>query len=975
MYYTRFTLLVLTFFCYACSQNNKKTDENKVQLNYEYALNDPFGARIYTLSNGLKVYLSVNKSQPRINTMIAVKAGSKNDPAEATGLAHYLEHMLFKGTDKFGTKDFRKEKLEIDKIEALYETYRVTQDPEKRKNLYHQIDSISSVAAKYAIPNEYDKMIAAIGSSGNNAFTTFDQTVYVNEIPNNQLENWLKIEGERFRNPVLRLFHTELEAVYEEKNGSIDNDMENAFDLLMSGLFQKNNYGSQTTIGTIEHLKNPSLKEIRKFYDKWYVPNNMALIMSGDFEPDAAIQLIEKYLGNWKKKDFQPYSPAKEEPIQENIHKAYTGTDKEFLYIAFRSDGAGTKEGEMMNLMAMLLSNRNAGLFDVNLNQQQKVIDATAFHYVIKDYGLVGLSASPKAKQSLDDVEKLLLAELEKLKKGDFPDWLLGAVVNEMKLENAKLLEDNSRRTWEMMSAFVNEQSWQKTIERLDRLSKLTKKEVVDFANKFFSNHYVVVHKKQGKPEEKTKVVKPEITPIEVDRESVSAFTKSIYEAKVKDIEPVFVDFNKDMTSQDINSMIKLVYINNNENDLFEYTMNYQMGSGNNKIWPIVFDMMNFTGTDNLSSSEFKQELFKLGCTVEYYCGFDEAVIKLSGLNENFEAALALMESMLSKPKIEEQIFKNYKEDLIKQRDDDKKNKEMILKSGLLSYARYGKNNPFTYVYSNEEVKGLSLDDVLNSLESLKGIKHEIMFYGKQEYSKVLAKIKSIKEVPGISYKAPEKPVDMAFRTLSNEVYAVDFDMTQADIMIINEGKQFDIKELPVIHLYNSYFGDGMSAIVFQDLRESKALAYSAYSKYSYPHRADKPFYNKSFIGTQADKLSEALKGMNDLLTKMPYSELTFKAAKEHVLQEIRTNRFSRSRIYTAYVQARNFGINYDWRKDIFEKVQGMTYKNIEDFQKENISGKPGTILVVGKKSLLNQDVLNKYGSVKYLTAEELYGY
>ena len=186
-------------------------------LNFEYALNDPFKARIYTLKNGMKVYMSVYKNAPRIQTYIAVKAGSKNDPSSATGLAHYLEHMVFKGTDKFGTKDFAKESVEITKIENLYETYRQTKDEGQRKKIYHQIDSVSGVAAKYAIANEYDKMLAGIGAQGTNAFTSFDQTVYVNDIPSNQLENFLKIEAERYRKPVLRLFHTELEAVTKRK--------------------------------------------------------------------------------------------------------------------------------------------------------------------------------------------------------------------------------------------------------------------------------------------------------------------------------------------------------------------------------------------------------------------------------------------------------------------------------------------------------------------------------------------------------------------------------------------------------------------------------------------------------------------------------------------------------------------------------------------------------------------------------------
>ncbi len=254
---------------------------------------DPLRTRMYTLKNGLTVYMSVNKAEPRIYTSIAVRAGSKNDPADATGLAHYLEHMLFKGTDKYGSLDYEKEKKLLDKVENLYEKYRSTTDEEKRKEIYREIDKTSGEAAKYAIANEYDKMLSAIGAKGTNAYTSFEQTVYINDIPANQLETWLKIEGERFRNPVLRLFHTELEAVYEEKNISLDSDRRAIFFGLLDKLFPVHNYGQQTTIGTINHLKNPSIKKIKEYYSNYYVPNNMALCISGDFDPDQAIKWIE----------------------------------------------------------------------------------------------------------------------------------------------------------------------------------------------------------------------------------------------------------------------------------------------------------------------------------------------------------------------------------------------------------------------------------------------------------------------------------------------------------------------------------------------------------------------------------------------------------------------------------------------------------------------------------------------------------
>jgi predicted Zn-dependent peptidase len=505
------------------AETSVKESPKTSSLNFEYALNDPFKARIYTLKNGLKVYMTVYKNAPRIQTYIAVKAGSKNDPSTATGLAHYLEHMVFKGTDKFGSKDFAKESAEITKIEDLYEVYRGTKDEAARKKIYHQIDSISGVAAKYAIANEYDKMLAGIGGQGTNAYTSFDQTVYVNDIPSNQLENWLTIEAERYRRPILRLFHTELEAVYEEKNRGLDSDNSKVWEAVFEGLFIKHTYGTQTTIGTIEHLKNPSMKEIIKYFNANYVPNNMAICLSGDFDPDATIKLIEAKFGSMPTKPVTPYTFEKEAPITQKVKKEIIGPDASNLIMAWRFAGASSKDADMITLINLLLSNGRAGLLDLNLNQQQKVLSSGGYAYVLKDYSSHLLYAEPKEGQTLEEVEKLLLEQLDLLKKGNFPDWLMSAVITDMKLQKTKELENNQSRASAMVDAFVNDVKWQYAVNTIDRLSKITKQEVMDFVNANYNDHnYVVVYKRVGEDKNIQKVEKPQITPVEVNRDDQS---------------------------------------------------------------------------------------------------------------------------------------------------------------------------------------------------------------------------------------------------------------------------------------------------------------------------------------------------------------------------------------------------------------------------------------------------------------------
>lgn len=945
-------------------------------LNFEYALNDPLKARIYTLKNGLKVYMTVYKNAPRIQTYIAVKAGSKNDPANATGLAHYLEHMVFKGTDKFGTKDFAKESAEVTKIENLYEVYRNTKDEAQRKKIYHEIDSISGVAAKYAIANEYDKMLAGIGGQGTNAFTSFDQTVYVNDIPANQIENFLKIEAERYRKPVLRLFHTELEAVYEEKNRGLDNDNSKLWEAVFSGLFQNHTYGTQTTIGTIDHLKNPSMKEIMKYFNANYVPNNMAICMSGDFDPDATIRLIDKYFGSMPSKPVEPYTFKPEERITKKITKEVVGPDAANLAMAWRFQGAGTRDADMITLINLLLSNGRAGLLDLNLNQQQKVLSSGSFAYVLKDYSTFIMFGEPKEGQKLEDVEQLLYSQLDLLRKGEFPDWLMSAVITDLKLQKTKEMERNSDRAMAFVDAFVNDTKWQQSVNLIERLSKITKQEVIDFVSRNYTpDNYVVVYKRVGEDTNVQKVEKPAITPVEVNKEDQSPFVKNILGTAPAAIPPKFIDYNTDIVRTTLNGNVRLVYNQNTENQLFDLYYVFDMGTNNDRLLPVAIDYIPYLGTSKMSPAEVQQEFYKLGCSFNVFNSNTETWVSLTGLNENFDKATQLFENVLNDPKVDDQSLKNLVSDILKKRSDAKQDKRTILQKMMVSYAKYGAENPNTNILSEEELNKLTPAQIAELIRSLTGYEHKVLYYGPKLVGDVKASLNNNHKIPATGLKPVPAQKNFAPLKFDNTVYVVDFDMKQAEIVILSEGEMYDANTVPIITMYNEYFGGGMSSVVFQDLRESKALAYSCYSSYRNPTDPKLPAYNFSYIGSQADKLPEAMAGMTSLLNNVPKSDISFGAAKDAILQNIRTDRIDKADILFNYINAEKFGLKTDIRKEVFAKVSTMSFNDVKAFQDAKIKNKPAAYVVLGKKENLDMKTLEKYGKVKFLTMKEIFGY
>ena len=392
---------------------------------------DPAQVQMLTLDNGLRLFLSVNRDEPRVYTEIAVRAGSKHDPADTTGLAHYFEHMMFKGTDRMGTLNWTKESELLNQIEQKFEAHRNEQDPARKKELYTEIDKLSFEAARFAAANEYDKLVSAIGAKGTNAYTWVEQTVYVNDIPSNELERWFELESERFRRPVLRLFHTELETVFEEYNISQDKDFRKTLKALQETLTPTHPYGTQTTLGRGEDLKNPSQTNIYRFFDQYYVPNNMAVVMSGDFDPEEVARLAQKYFGSWKSGTVPVFRFEKQPELASRVRRDVYGNEAPWIEVGWRFPGASSQEALMLPLVAGILHNYQAGLFDLNIIQQQKLLEAYAYPRAYEDFSSLLLMAKPRDGQSLEEVENLLMEQIDLLREGKFEDWLPQAVVRD----------------------------------------------------------------------------------------------------------------------------------------------------------------------------------------------------------------------------------------------------------------------------------------------------------------------------------------------------------------------------------------------------------------------------------------------------------------------------------------------------------------------------------------------------------------
>ena len=883
--------------------------------------------------------------------------------------------MMFKGTNRMASLNWEKEKPLLQKISDLYEAYRSTKDVDKRKKIYAEIDQVSQEAAQYVSFNEYDDIVSSLGAKGTNAFTSVEQTVYISDIPSNEIGKWMELEAERFEMCVLRLFHTELEAVYEEFNISQDRDNGKGNKALREGLFPNHTYGTQTTIGEGEHLKNPSHVKILEYFDKYYVPNNMALILSGDFDPQMVIKMAEKYFGNYKRGKVPNFKVNQQPKITKPIVKEVIGKEKAYVDFAYRLNGVHTDDPLLAELVKGVLYNRQAGLLDLNVIQKQKAIEANAWTWNYKDFTTFGLYGVPREGQTLDNVKDLLLEELKKVKRGEFDESLIKAVIKNSKLGQLRQYESNWGRAYSMLDAFIKDVDWKKYQSKYERLEQFTKADIVNFAKKNFNDNYVIVYKRTGEDENVYKVEKPSITPLKVNRENKSEFFKQIMAKKADEVKPTFINFDKAIGTAKLKGKLPFEYLKNETNETFQLVYLLEMGKNHDKTLPLAVKYLPYLGTSKYSAEALQKEFFKLGLSFDVYAGDQQTYITLSGLEESFAEGVQLFEHILANVQPDEKALKGMIADILKGRTDKKKDKYTILRKGMFNYAKYGEKSPFTDILTEKELQALNGEELVSRINNLSKYEHRVFYYGTQKPKKVKKVLKKYHKVPKKRNALPKETEYTQVAQTKNKVYVLDFPIVQAEVMLLSKSTpKFNMEERLMSELYNNYFGFGLSSIVFQEIREAKALAYSAYAYYSSPNKKEEAHYMNAYVGTQADKLKDAVTAMEEIIRNMPVSEDKINTARKSIMKKIESEPTTKTRIYWTHRKNQRLGIEGDLREVIYKKMQNVTVDDLVKFQEKYIKNRKFDYIILGDKSRLDMEYLKSIGEVVELSIDDIFG-
>ena len=938
---------------------------------HEPGSGDPMAVHIFRLDNGLTVYLTENHQTPRFYAEIVVRAGSKHDPAESTGLAHYLEHMLFKGTKNIGSMDYEKEKAHLDRITSLYEEHFSETDTEKRKAIYAEINKESQFASKYAIPNEIDKLYKAMGGTGLNAHTWHEETVYRINLPANRLRHWAVIESERFRNAVFRLFQSELETVYEEKNRSMDNKDRVIRYAVADLLYKKHPYGQQTTIGKVEHLKNPSLENMYRFYNTYYVPNNMAIAISGDIRIDETIKLIDEHFSAWQPGSLPQLPDWKEAPLNgvERAMVKYQG--EEFVLLAFRTASRNHEDADALRLVDMILDNATAGLINLNLNQKQKVRRSGAYPTLYNDHGAQYLWGIPKKDQTLEELEKLLLEQLDIVKAGRFEEWILPAIVTDFKKNEKREMESDNARVRRMRNSFLSYQDWSHTAGEIARLERVTKDDVIRVARKYFSDNFVAGYR-IDEQHELPKIQKPQIDKIDIDATRQSVFAGKALALPAEEIEPTFVDPVKDYRIVDYHDGVRLYYSRNPINDLFSLSITVELGNNQNNKMGIAARLLDKSGTVSHTSEALKKEWYKLGTEFSLSAGNNETTVTISGLDENLDASLGLMEELVNNPTANDATLDELAKIILAEREDTKKNHRTI-QGGVVLFNRYGKESRYLRMLPNEALGELTVEELHALVRRLLRYKHTIAYTGSLPLQQVLTTLKKHHQISGALEAPPPYRFYKARTPEKTEIRFFDKSLAQALVYVEFGDVDYNEASVPATELYNSYFGGGMSGIVFQELREARALAYSAWARYFNGDRKGDQNRMVGSVACQPDKTVEAVAAFMDLMDNIPVSPERFEEARASILNRYRTNKISFRRVLGSVRSWERLGVPVDPRKSRFEKIQVAEMDDMLGFYGQNLKNRVKLISIVGDKNKIDLDALEKYGTVSEVGLEDIF--
>ena len=952
----------MVFAC--CSYQSQAEDLNALKV------------KEYRLENGLTVWLNEDHSQPKVFGAVVVKAGAKDCPD--TGIAHYFEHMMFKGTDRIGTLDYESEKVLLDSIAMKYDELAMTEDTAARARLQKEINELSIRSSEYVIPNEFNRLINRFGGSGLNAATSYDATIYFNTFSPQYMVQWAEINSERLINPVFRLFQSELETVYEEKNMYGDFIGGQVMDTLMARYFGPHPY-AYPIIGSTKNLKNPRLTEMHKFFEDYYVASNMALILSGDFDAQQVMPILEKAFSRIRSGNAPKQEKVMLPPFngRETMKVKFPIPFIKAMGLGFRGVSANHEDQVALNIAVNLLNNANGTGYLDKLMVEHKLMGALAINESMNEAGILAVAIMPKLLiQSYSSAEKMVWDEINRVKNGDFSDEMFNSLKLEQKRQYASSLENIDSRATVMMNLFSQGKSWNDYLNEVARIESITKEDVVRVAQKYFSNNYLCVTKSTGKYP-KDNLPKPAFSPV-VPRnaDASSSYAKQLEKIPEQQVAPRIIDFEKDVKTSKLTPLVTLYTTPNPLNDIFTLNISYGIGALEQPELMQLTNYLQLLGTESLSFEQFRSRLQSIGSTLAFDVTSDAFVMKVTGFDNHIDETMELVGDFIRHAKADDKKLRQIV-------DDAKVSEKAFFKSGdnvasaLLEQVKYGDQSRYLRKLSLSQIKKLKGKDMLAIYDKVRSVQCDLHYCGTLPVEKVIGTIRQHLPLERTTV-ASNSPYYRELKQYDRPtVFFIDMpDMAQSIVYGYVKGDPVDDKaSRHASQLFSVYFGGDMSSLMFQEIREFRSFAYRTSGRYQLPNHAHKGTAGSftAMLSTQSDKTLDALGVLDSLIREMPLKPERMEAVKQTLVNRINNDYPPFRNLSEKVASARMEGFDRDPAEEFLRDIATMDMQDISRFYREQISGRPVVYVIAGNRKHIDMKKLAEYGTIIKVKKKGIY--
>lgn len=952
----------MVFAC--CSYQSQAEDLNALKV------------KEYRLENGLTVWLNEDHSQPKVFGAVVVKAGAKDCPD--TGITHYFEHMMFKGTDRIGTLDYESEKVLLDSIAMKYDELAMTEDTAARARLQKEINELSIRSSEYVIPNEFNRLINRFGGSGLNAATSYDATIYFNTFSPQYMVQWAEINSERLINPVFRLFQSELETVYEEKNMYGDFIGGQVMDTLMARYFGPHPY-AYPIIGSTKNLKNPRLTEMHKFFEDYYVASNMALILSGDFDAQQVMPILEKAFSRIRSGNAPKQEKVMLPPFngRETMKVKFPIPFIKAMGLGFRGVSANHEDQVALNIAVNLLNNANGTGYLDKLMVEHKLMGALAINESMNEAGILAVAIMPKLLiQSYSSAEKMVWDEINRVKNGDFSDEMFNSLKLEQKRQYASSLENIDSRATIMMNLFSQGKSWNDYLNEVARIESITKEDVVRVAQKYFSNNYLCVTKSTGKYP-KDNLPKPAFSPV-VPRnaDASSSYAKQLEKIPEQQVAPRIIDFEKDVKTSKLTPLVTLYTTPNPLNDIFTLNISYGIGALEQPELMQLTNYLQLLGTESLSFEQFRSRLQSIGSTLAFDVTPDAFVMKVTGFDNHIDETMELVGDFIRHAKADDKKLRQIV-------DDAKVSEKAFFKSGdnvasaLLEQVKYGDQSRYLRKLSLSQIKKLKGKDMLAIYDKVRSVQCDLHYCGTLPVEKVIGTIRQHLPLERTTI-ASNSPYYRELKQYDRPtVFFIDMpDMAQSIVYGYVKGDPVDDKaSRHASRLFSVYFGGDMSSLMFQEIREFRSFAYRTSGRYQLPNHAHKGTAGSftAMLSTQSDKTLDALGVLDSLIREMPLKPERVEAVKQTLVNRINNDYPPFRNLSEKVASARMEGFDRDPAEEFLRDIATMDMQDISRFYREQISGRPVVYVIAGNRKHIDMKKLAEYGTIIKVKKKDIY--